>query len=121
MIRATAVVRDMAAERRSLDFRGPGPLARMPPVAENIGRRPRRETILVEPCHISNASKAGGLILLDCPFPPMQLTCNAHGAPHKPFSALSNLDSFVAPSCGCVRNPKTAQKGYFAAGTELSS
>lgn len=69
MIRATAVVRDMAAERRSLDFRGPGLLARMPPVAENIGRRPRRETILVEPCHISNASKASGLILLDCPFP----------------------------------------------------
>lgn len=65
-------------------------------VAENIGRRPRRKTILVEPCHISDASEASGLILLDCPYSPMQLICNAHGAPPKPFSALSNLDSFVA-------------------------
>lgn len=49
----------------------------MSSVAENIGRRPRRKTILVEPCHIPNASEAGGLILLDCPYPPMQLICNA--------------------------------------------
>lgn len=51
MIRVIAVVCDMAAERRSLDFGGGGRmLAPMPPVAENIGRRPRRNTTLVEPC-----------------------------------------------------------------------
>lgn len=50
MIRVRAVVCNMAAERRSLDFGGGRMLALMPLVAENIGRRPRRKTILVEPC-----------------------------------------------------------------------
>lgn len=57
MIRSTAIVGDMAAERRSLDFGRPGLLAPMPSVAENIGRRPRRKTILVEPLSYSQCQR----------------------------------------------------------------